>query len=415
LLEFLGLHAETWLVATTLERGTAFELQICALFESRGYRATHNVRMTGRSGAEHQIDVLAEFELPLQAVRIVVEAKAHDHAIDKDILLKLSQIVDDLGADRGVLVTTSHFTPGALKMAEGRNIDLWDREHISLLLGEAALAAAEDGAVEGGDTTLAGALKLVSMISFDEARQQVERGVEKRRKGGVFGVGSLDEELVAFEEIAFPFYEVVLEVPTLGEERRGLLKKETVKKVVPVRISVGAEAGWIVTVSDTGKLQRSSYSLPVLSQEEAELIDALSTDWFGRDDLTALGYPQAKAQRLVASLRAKGALSASKQADRRVAYRITAFIPLPDPDLKPITSGYATEEAAHGSGFRPASRSQSGVIRALETLVRGGRVVLVTTIYHPYYRYVLKRPDGSHRAELLNALTGEITQIVNGD
>jgi hypothetical protein len=375
--------------------------------------------MRGRSGADHQIDVLAEFELPLQVVRIVVEAKAHDYSIDKDVLLKLSQIVDDLGADRGVLVTTSHFTPGALQMAEGRNIDLWDREHISRLLGEAALAVAEDGASgrpgAGGAPSIAGSLRLVAKISPGEARERVEQGVQKRRKGGVFGLGSLDEELVGFDELAFPFYEVVLEVPMFDEERRGLLKKEIVRRVVPVRVSVGAQAGWIVTVSDAGEVQRSSYYLPELSQEEADLIDVLATGWFGRDELTALGYPQAKAQRLLASLRAKDVVSTVRQSDRRVSYRISAFIPLPLAELRPLTSVYATEAAAQESGFQPASRSQAGVIRALETLARGARVLEIRTIYYPYYRYTLKRPDGSRRTELFDALTGEITQTVMRD
>ena len=95
-------------MATALERGTAFELQLQRLFEAHGYRALHNVRQTGRSGAEHPIDVLAELALPLQTVRLVVEAKAYDQPVDKDALLKLTQIVDDLGADRGVLATTSY-------------------------------------------------------------------------------------------------------------------------------------------------------------------------------------------------------------------------------------------------------------------------------------------------------------------
>src|SRR5919201_5175633 len=156
-------------MATTLERGTAFELQLRRLFEAHGYRALHNVRLTGRSGAEHQIDVLAELELPLQTVRLVVEAKAYDQPVDKDALLKLTQIVDDLGADRGVLATTSYFTPGALKMAEGRNVDLWDRDHVSRLLGEAALGLAEDGVGESAavavptETGLLGVIPRVSL------------------------------------------------------------------------------------------------------------------------------------------------------------------------------------------------------------------------------------------------------------
>ena len=100
-------------MATPLDRGIAFELQLHALFEAHGYRALHDVRLAGRSGAEHQVDVYAELVTPLQVIRVIVEAKAHEQPVDKDALLKLQQIVDDLGADRGVLATTSGFTSGA--------------------------------------------------------------------------------------------------------------------------------------------------------------------------------------------------------------------------------------------------------------------------------------------------------------
>jgi Restriction endonuclease len=117
-----------------------------------------------------------------------VEAKACDQPVDKDALLKLTQIVDDLGADRGVLATTSYFTPGALKMAEGRNVDLWDRDRVSRLLGEAALGLADDGAeapaAAASDTGLLGVIPRVSM---PEARAAVEAGVARRRKGGLLG------------------------------------------------------------------------------------------------------------------------------------------------------------------------------------------------------------------------------------
>src|SRR5207244_12626476 len=197
-------------MATALERGTAFELQLLRLCEAHGYRALHNVRRTGRSGAAHQIDVFAERELPLQTVRLIVEAKAYDQPVDKDALLKLTQIVDDLGADRGVLATTSYFTPGALKMAEGRNVDLWDRDRVSRLLGEAALGLAEDRAEEPAamaTTSETGLLGVIPRLSLLEARARVEAGVARRRKGGLLGVGKVEEDLVEIALVYALFYE----------------------------------------------------------------------------------------------------------------------------------------------------------------------------------------------------------------
>jgi len=398
-------------MATTLERGTAFELQLRRLFEAHGYQATHNVRLTGRSGAEHQIDVLAELPLPLQTVRLIVEAKAYDQPVDKDALLKLTQIVDDLGADRGVLATTSYFTPGALKMAAGRNVDLWDRDHVSRLLGEAALGLADDGA-EAPITAAAsetGLLGVIPRVSMPEARAAVEAGVARRRKGGLLGVGRVEEELAEMALVYATFYELTLDAPVYEEERRGLLAKEVVRKIVPVRLSVGAHSGRIVTIDLAGRVQGTPYTLPELAADEADALKALPQGWFTRDDLLALGYPQGKAQRIVSGLQAKGLL-ASQRLERKVRYSLTGLIPIPN-GFRAITEAFAAEPLrAEPKLLRGAARSQAAIIRAAEALAPGATVTGLTVLYYPYYGYTVQRQDGSRRQGLLDGLSGEVKQ-----
>ena len=41
-----------------MDRGTKFELAVADILRAKGYSVEHNVNMTGRSGAVHQIDVL---------------------------------------------------------------------------------------------------------------------------------------------------------------------------------------------------------------------------------------------------------------------------------------------------------------------------------------------------------------------
>jgi hypothetical protein len=399
-------------MATNLERGTAFELQLRNLFEARGYRAMQDVRMVGRSGAEHQIDVFAEFDLPLQTVRLIVEAKAHESPIDKDVLLKLVQIVDDLGADRGVLATTSHFTPGALKMAEGHNVDLWDRDHVLRLLGESALASLGEVGVPGAasanlstDTSLRG---IVPLVTLEDARAAVEAGVEKRRRGGLLGVGRVEEKLVEIELVHHVFYEATLDAPTFEEERRGLLSKEVVRKIIPVRLSVGAFTGRIVTVDISGRVVGTPYSLPELSSDEVEVIKALPDDWFTRDDLLGLGYTQGKAQRLLASLQAKELLLADRLDGRKFSYQITGQIPVPN-NIRTVTSALTANPLdKQPKTIKGALRSQAAIIRSLEALVPEGVVRELSVLYYPYYAYTLQRPDGSRRHELLDGVTGAI-------
>ena len=396
-------------MATPLDRGTAFELQLRGLFEAHGYRAIHNVRLAGRSGAEHQIDVYAELELPLHLLRVIVEAKAYDQPVDKDALLKLQQIVDDLGADRGVLATTSSFTTGALKMAEGRNVDLWDRDRVSRLLGEVALSAHAAGGGDGTPHGLAGAglLAIPPRISLDEARALVEADVAKRRRGGFLGVGKVAEELAGVELVHRPFYEVVLDAATFSEERRGLRAREVVRTIAELRLSVDAHTGAIVTVDQTGRIQPTAHALPELSPDEAEVVAALRGGEFTKDDLLARGSRPAKVQQLLASLQAKGLLDSESLEGRRHVYRVTGLVPVPN-DFTSITEAFEVEPLAiEPRVIEGLARSQAGIVRAVEALVPDAGVRELSVVYYPLYAVLLQRPDGVRRHELLDGISGQ--------
>lgn len=402
-------------MATSLDRGTAFEVQLHALFEAHGYRALHNVRMTGRAGAEHQIDVYAELELPLQVVRVIVEAKAYDQPVDKDALLKLQQIVDDLGADRGVLATTSAFTSGALKMAEGRNVDLWDRDRVLRLLGEVALdgRSAMGGEDRSRDGRLVGSgpQAIVPRLSLEQARAAVLAGVEQRRRGGLFRVGRIEEELALIELVHEPFYEVTLDAATFAEERRGLFARELVRTIAAIRLSVDAHTGAIVTVDGSGHIQATAYALPDVTPDEAEAVKTLGGEPFTRDDLLGRGFRQAKAQQLIATLQAKGLLTSEPAEGRRANHRITGLVPVPI-GLRSITDAFELEPLrGESTAVVGTARSQAGIVRALEALVPDAVVRALTVVYYPCYAYQLERPDGSRRQELLDGLTGEIREF----
>lgn len=398
-------------MATSLDRGTAFEVQLHALFEAHGYRALHNVRMAGRSGAEHQVDVYAELELPLQVVRVIVEAKAHDQPVDKDALLKLQQIVDDLGADRGVLATTGAFTSGALKMAEGRNVDLWDRDRVLRLLGEVALGLPSPvaGRTGGpaGQPAGPGPQAIAPRISLPEVRAAVEAAAARRRRGGVFRVGRVEEELVALRLVHRTLYELTLDVAMVTEERRGLLSREVVRRIVSMPLSVDAETGTVLTVAATGHIVPTEHVLPELTQEEAEAVKELAAEPFTRDDLLGRGIRPAKAQQLVATLQAKGLLATEPGEGRRAVYRVVGLLPLPD---GPAVSAAFDPEPLRGEPAPVAgpARSQAGVVRTVEALLPHATVRGLTVVHYPWYAVELQRSDGSRREELIDGLTGEI-------
>ena len=394
-------------MATPLDRGIAFELQLHALFEAHGYRALHDVRLAGRSGAEHQVDVYAELVTPLQVIRVIVEAKAHEQPVDKDALLKLQQIVDDLGADRGVLATTSGFTSGALLMAEGRNVDLWDRDRVSRLLGEVALAGVAGGVAAGTAVGIGapGLLAVAPRFSLEEVRAAVEDEVARGRKGGFLGVGKVEEQVGEVTLEHRPFYELDVDAVVYIEERRGLRARGQVRTIVPLRISIDAHTGALVTVAANGHIAETGHELPDLGEDECAAVKALRDTDFSKDDLLARGWRPAKAQQLLASLVAKGIVESVEDVHGR--YRVTGLVPV-EAGFRAVSVAFAAEPLAieprmiHG-----AALSQAAVVRSVEALVPEAQVRSLSVVYVPVFAADLERPDGVRRRELIDGITGE--------
>ena len=174
---------------TPYEKGRKFEELIANLFRSRGYEVRHDIKMVGRSGVEHQIDIYAEYKAPLHTSRIIVECKSYSAPIDKDVVMKLISVVNDLGVDRGILITTSYFTPDAVATAKGYNIDLWDGVKLREVLGEMPTKYVE---------TPLNTFYVEPKIPLAEAMEKMNkelRGFFKRRKGevkkGIFNLLSL--------------------------------------------------------------------------------------------------------------------------------------------------------------------------------------------------------------------------------
>ena len=99
-----------------MDRGTKFELAVADILRAKGYSVEHNVNMTGRSGAVHQIDVLAEYQCPLHRDTVIVETKDHGSNISKDTVMKLASIQQDLSVGNAILATTSDFTIGRARL-----------------------------------------------------------------------------------------------------------------------------------------------------------------------------------------------------------------------------------------------------------------------------------------------------------
>ena len=86
---------------------------------------THRLRRyRGKSGHEHEIDV--SFELTVAGLRflIVAECKRYKRRVGIDDVMEFAYRIRDIGAHKGVLVTTSGFQDGAIDVAKSEGIGL---------------------------------------------------------------------------------------------------------------------------------------------------------------------------------------------------------------------------------------------------------------------------------------------------
>ncbi|WP_299608726.1 restriction endonuclease [uncultured Aquimarina sp.] len=87
-------------------------------------------RVTGKSGVTHQIDVLTEHSDGIHSYKTAIECKYWNKKVNKDIVMKLSDTIEDTNINKGVIVSKSGFTKDALEYAKYRNIGLVELREI---------------------------------------------------------------------------------------------------------------------------------------------------------------------------------------------------------------------------------------------------------------------------------------------
>lgn len=100
-----------------------FQEEICAYFESIGAIAETNVTIQGVR-TSHDIDVLVKTKFLGEDLIWIVEAKKWKKRVNKLQVLGLRTIVDDIGADRGFIISEAGFQSGAYESAENTNVKL---------------------------------------------------------------------------------------------------------------------------------------------------------------------------------------------------------------------------------------------------------------------------------------------------
>lgn len=91
----------------------------------------NDCKRTGKSGVSHQIDVLTSHSDGVHTYLTIIECKYWNDKINKDIVMKVSNIVEDCNCDRGIVVSRSGFTPDGIEFAKYKNVKLVKLAEIS--------------------------------------------------------------------------------------------------------------------------------------------------------------------------------------------------------------------------------------------------------------------------------------------
>ena len=112
---------------TTIPKGKRFEKlihDIHAQWAPEGAIVKLDDEIVGcQSGVQRQIDISIRVKVAQYDVLIVVECKDKSRPIDVEELGSFSKLLEDVRANKGVLISTSGFTPAAVTMARALAID----------------------------------------------------------------------------------------------------------------------------------------------------------------------------------------------------------------------------------------------------------------------------------------------------
>jgi Restriction endonuclease len=101
----------------------AYQEQAAEFFRKIGCEAEVEATVVG-ARAQHKIDVWVRFKQFGLETRWVVECKCWNTPVTKEKVLVLKSVVDDVGADRGLLISEAGFQSGAVRASGHSNVTL---------------------------------------------------------------------------------------------------------------------------------------------------------------------------------------------------------------------------------------------------------------------------------------------------
>lgn len=102
-----------------------YQEQTAVFFRRLGCEADVEAKVPG-ARAEHKIDVWVRFKKFGLEIKWVIECKHWNSAVTKEKVLVLRSVVEDVGADKGILISVAGYQSGAVRASEKTNITLTD-------------------------------------------------------------------------------------------------------------------------------------------------------------------------------------------------------------------------------------------------------------------------------------------------
>ena len=98
--------------------------QLVNLDVVRTTKVQHDVKLEGRSGQKHQIDVYWEYEIAGNKHRVAIECKNYNTLVPIGKVRDFKGVLDDLNGVNGIMVTKVGYQEGAKKYAQEYGISL---------------------------------------------------------------------------------------------------------------------------------------------------------------------------------------------------------------------------------------------------------------------------------------------------
>lgn len=98
--------------------------QLVNLDVVRTTKVQHDVKLEGRSGQKHQIDVYWEYEVAGNKHRVAIECKNYNTLVPIGKVRDFKGVLDDLNGVNGIMVTKVGYQEGAKKFAQEYGISL---------------------------------------------------------------------------------------------------------------------------------------------------------------------------------------------------------------------------------------------------------------------------------------------------